>query len=49
MVASSAGKREYGAKEDKSSTERVWFAGFHNVTARFSLAGVVKLTKRLFV
>jgi hypothetical protein len=47
--ASSAGKHEYGAKEDESSTERVWAAGFHHVTARSRLAGVSKLTNRLFL
>jgi hypothetical protein len=31
-----------GAKEDDSSTGRVWAAGFHRVTARSSLGGVLK-------
>jgi hypothetical protein len=38
-----------GAKEDESSTGRVWAAGFHHVTARSSLAGVLKLTNRSFL
>jgi hypothetical protein len=38
-----------GAKEDESSTGRVWVAGFHHVTARSPLAGVLKLMKRLFL
>jgi hypothetical protein len=38
-----------GAKEDKSSTERVWAAGFHHGTARSRLAGVLKLANRLFI
>jgi hypothetical protein len=49
MEVSSAGKREYGAKKDESSTGRVRAAGFHHVTARSRLAGVSKLTKRLFL
>jgi hypothetical protein len=32
-----------GAKEDESSTRRVWAAGFRHVTARYRLAGVLKL------
>jgi hypothetical protein len=40
--------RKYGGKEDKSSTGRVWAAGFHHVTARSRLAGVLKLINRLF-
>jgi hypothetical protein len=38
-----------GAKEDESSTGRVWAAGFHHVTARSRLAGVLKLMNRLFL
>jgi hypothetical protein len=38
-----------GAKEDESSTGRVWAAGFHIVAARYRLAGVFKLTNRLFI
>jgi hypothetical protein len=37
-----------GTKEDESSTGRVWAAGFHHVTARSRLAGVLKLTNRFF-
>jgi hypothetical protein len=48
-VTSSAGSVITGAKEDESSTERVWPAGFHRVTARSRLAGVLKLTNRLFL
>jgi hypothetical protein len=49
MEASSAGKLEYGAKEDESSTGRVWDAGFHHVMARSRLAGVLKLMNRSFL
>jgi head-tail adaptor len=38
-----------GAKEDESSTGRVWTAGFHDVTARSRLVGVLKLMDRLFI
>jgi hypothetical protein len=38
MEASSAGKCEYGAKEDKSLTGRVLAAEFHHVTARSRVA-----------
>jgi hypothetical protein len=38
-----------GAKEDKSSTGRVWAAGFHHVTACSSLANGLKLMNRLFI
>jgi hypothetical protein len=38
-----------GAKEDESSTGRVWAAGFHHVTARSRLAGVFKIKNRLFL
>jgi hypothetical protein len=38
-----------GAKEGESSTGRVWDAEFHHVTARSRLAGVLKLTNRLFL
>jgi hypothetical protein len=38
-----------GAKEDESSTGRFWAAGFHYITARTRLAGVLKLTNRLFL
>jgi hypothetical protein len=32
-----------GTKEDESSTRHVWTAGFHRVTARSRLAGVLNL------
>jgi hypothetical protein len=38
-----------GAKEDESIAWRVWAAGFHHVMARPRLAGVLKLTNRLFI
>jgi hypothetical protein len=38
-----------GAKDDESSTGRVWAAGFHHVAARSRLARVLKLTNRLFL
>jgi hypothetical protein len=38
-----------GAKEAESSTGHVWAAGFHQVTARSPLAGVLKLMNRLFL
>jgi hypothetical protein len=38
-----------GAKEDESSTGRVWAAGFHHVRACSRLARVLKLTKPLFL
>jgi hypothetical protein len=38
-----------GAKEDESSTGRVWAAGFHHITARSRLTRVLKLMNRLFV
>jgi hypothetical protein len=37
-----------GAKEDESSTGRIWDAGFHHVTARSRLAGILKLTVYFF-
>jgi hypothetical protein len=48
IVASSAGKREVGAKEDESSNGDVWAAEFHRVTARSRSLGVLKLMNRLF-
>jgi hypothetical protein len=36
-----------GAKEEESSNGRVWAAGFYHVTARFRLAGVLKLMNGL--
>jgi hypothetical protein len=38
-----------GAKEVESSTGRVWAVGFHHVTVRSRLAGVLKLMNRLFL
>jgi hypothetical protein len=38
-----------GVKDDESSTGRVWAAGFHRVTARSRLAGVLKIMNRLFI
>jgi hypothetical protein len=38
-----------GVKKDQSNTGCVWTAGFHHVTARSRLAGVLKLMKRLLV
>jgi hypothetical protein len=38
-----------GAKEDESSTGRVWAAVFHRVTARSRLARILKLMNRLFL
>jgi hypothetical protein len=32
-----------GAKEDESSTGRLWAAGFHHVTARSRVVRVLKL------
>jgi hypothetical protein len=49
MEASSAGKREYGAKEDESSTWGVWAAGFHHIAARSRLVRVLKLMNPLFI
>jgi hypothetical protein len=34
-----------GAKEDESSTGRVWAAGFHHVMARSRLVRVLKLNE----
>jgi hypothetical protein len=38
-----------GTKEDESSTGRFWATGFHHITARSRLAGVLKIMKRLFL
>ena len=48
MIASLRGSVGTGTKEDESSTGRVWAAGFHHVTARFSFARVFKLMNLLF-
>jgi hypothetical protein len=37
------------AKEDESSTGRVWVAGFHHVTALSRLVRVLKLINCLFL
>jgi hypothetical protein len=37
------------AKEDESSTGRIWAVGFHHVTARSRLAGVLKRMNCLFL
>jgi hypothetical protein len=44
-----SGKVSMGAKEDESSTGRVWAAGFHHVTARSRLARGLKLANCLFL
>jgi hypothetical protein len=46
MEESSAESTE--AKEDESSTGRIWAAGFHHVMACSHLAGILKLTKCFF-
>jgi hypothetical protein len=38
-----------GTKEDESNIGRVCAAGFHQVTARYRLARVLKLVNRLFL
>jgi hypothetical protein len=38
-----------GAKEDESSTGRVWAAEFYHVNARSRCERVLKLTNRLFI
>jgi hypothetical protein len=38
-----------GAKEDESSAGGIWAAGFHHVTVRSRLAGVLKVTYNLFL
>jgi hypothetical protein len=37
-----------GANKDESSIGRVWTGGYHHVTARSRLEGVLKLKNRLF-
>jgi hypothetical protein len=49
MEASSAGKCEYGDKENESSTGCVWAVGFQHVTARSRVVGVLKIMNRLFL
>ena len=48
MVASLQERVGTGTKEDESSTGRVSAAGFHHVTARSRLVGVLKLMNSLF-
>jgi hypothetical protein len=43
------GSMSTGAKEDDVKYWAVWAAGFRHVTARSRLAGVLKLTNRLFL
>jgi hypothetical protein len=43
------GSVSMGAKEDESSTGRVWAAGFHHVKARPRLGRVLKLMNHLFL
>jgi hypothetical protein len=38
-----------GAKEDESSTGRVWAAGFHDFTARSRLVRLLKVINRVFL
>jgi hypothetical protein len=38
-----------GANEDELSTGHVWADGFHHVMTRTRVAGVLKLTNRLFL
>jgi hypothetical protein len=38
-----------GTEEDESSTERVWAAGLHHVTARSRLVGILKLMNLVFI
>ena len=49
MVASLRESVGTGTKEDGSSTGHVWAAGFHHVTARSRLAGILKLMNCLFL
>jgi hypothetical protein len=43
------GSVSMGAKEDKSSTGRIWAAGFLHVMARSRLAGILKCMNHLFL
>jgi hypothetical protein len=50
MEATSARKREYGGQRKMSQVlDAFWAAGFHHVTARSRLAGVLKPMDHLFV
>jgi hypothetical protein len=43
------GSVSMGAKEDMAIIGRFWAAGFHYVTARSLLVGILKLTNSLFL
>jgi hypothetical protein len=45
MEVISAGSVSTGTNEDEKTTGRVWATGFHGVTARYRLAGVLKLAQ----
>jgi hypothetical protein len=49
MVANLRGSVGTRTKEDESSTERVWAAGCHHVTALSRLPRVLKHMNRLFL
>jgi len=49
MVANLRGSVGTRTKEDEPSTERVWAAGFHHVTARSRLPRVLKHKNCLFL
>jgi hypothetical protein len=49
MEASSVGSVCTGIKEDESSTECVWAAGFHHVMAHSSFMGILKLVNHSFL
>jgi hypothetical protein len=49
MVTSLEGSVGTGAKEDESSTGRVWVAGFHHVTAHSRLVRILEHMNRLFL
>jgi len=49
MVASLWGSVGMGTKEDESSTEHVWAAGFHHVMARSRSVRILQLMNRLFL
>jgi hypothetical protein len=48
MEESLWGSESMGAKEDESSTGRIWDAGFHHVTACSQLAGILTLPAHFF-
>jgi hypothetical protein len=43
------GRMSMWAKEDESSTGRVWAAGFHHVMALSRLVDILKLMNRLYL